>query len=147
MPNPGSIVGQITEELGELGKKVVTETAKVPKDIASRALESLESSPITEESAKAGPWEKFDELKDEEVKRAMARAALAQLAGKPRPKEPPIVERLEQEEREKKEAAAKQAAVAAQMAPIAVPRGRRRGDLYSLSAKASSEKSRNVRQD
>lgn len=157
---PG-IPGQIIGELGELGKKVGGEAAKVPTDIAGKALESLgvtsgkkqQTNPLVKpqgENAPAeekGAWEKIDTETDEKIKRAIAREALAQLARRAQTKEPSVWERRQQEEKEKEENKVKQAAEAVQMAPIAVPKGKRRGDFYGLGAKQSSEKSRNVRQD
>lgn len=157
---PG-IPGQIIGELGELGKKVGSEAAKVPTDIAGKALESLgvasgkkqqTSSAVKSQgestaSEEKGAWEKIDSESDEKIKKAMAREALVQLVRRAKPKQPSVWEKKLQEEKEKVEDQSQQAAAAAQMAPIAVPRGKRRGDLYGLGAKQSSEKSRNIRQD
>ncbi len=157
---PG-IPGQIIGELGELGKKVGGEAAKVPTDIAGKALESLgvasgkkqQAPPVVKPqgesstSEEGGAWEKIDSESDEKIKKAMAREALAQLVRRGKVKQPSVWEKKLQEEKEKAEDQAKEAAAAAQMAPIAVPRGKRRGDLYGLGAKQSSEKSRNIRQD
>lgn len=155
------VPGQIIGELAELGKQVGEETAKVPQDVTGKALESLgvvsskkqQANPVVkpqEENAvveEKGAWEKIDSETNEKVKKAIAREALAQLVSRVRPKEPSVWERNQQEEIEKKENRAKQIAAAAQMAPVAVPKGKRRGDFYGLAAKQSSEKSRNVRQD
>ncbi|MBU1327294.1 hypothetical protein KKB64_03815 [Patescibacteria group bacterium] len=151
MPKSGTIIGQITEELGELGKTVVSEAAKVPSDIAGKALESMGSSSGKKQSQKSsGALGQLEATIDENVKKAIARAALEELAGlrKTKPKEPSVWERIQKEEEEKKELALEKAKAAAYQT---LPQGgskQPKGDLYGVKAKrASAEMSRNVRQD
>lgn len=161
MPKSGTIIGQITEELGELGKTVVGEAAKAPSDIAGKALESMGSSSWKKqghqairctpgESKSLGALGHLETTDDENVKNAIARAALEELAGlrKTKPKEPSVWERIQKEEGEKKELAAQKAKAAAYQK---LPQGgsmRPKGDLYGIKVKrGSAEMSRNVRQD
>ena len=161
MPN---IPGQIISELGEIGKQVGREVAKVPKDIAGQALESLGSSsgkkqgqqaqttpqkPTGEAPAPQGPWQSIDAEKDKKTKEAIARAALEDLTRpKQQQKEPSVWEKIQMEEQKKKEMAAKQAA-SQQATAIPMSKSKRpRGDLYGIKAKkAGSEVGKNVRQD
>ncbi|MBI3956173.1 hypothetical protein HY339_02860 [Candidatus Gottesmanbacteria bacterium] len=136
MVNPGSMIGAFTDELGELGKQIVRETVKVPKDIAGKALESLGASSGQKSQQQTGS------VTD-------ARAALAQLAGiKPKQKEPSVWEKIQAEAREKKELSKQQQQQAATQQLPVVKSKRPRGDLYGLKAKkASGEVGKNVRQD
>lgn len=159
MPNPGSIIGQITEELGELGKQVVTETVKAPKDIAGKALESLgassgktqqgkQTSATPPQGTEKPAVEEFSKTGDESVKREIARRALEELSGKkPQPKELSVWEKIQKEEEEKKELEKKKKEAAAKQALPQQSSKRRRGDLYGIKAKKSSVENRNVRQD
>lgn len=136
MPQPGTILGQITEEFGELGEKIVKETVQAPKDIAGKALESLGTSSGKRQGS-TPPQAK-----------TTARAALEQFAGySPKPKEPSVRERLEMEEKQKKEIEAKKAeAVKKAQLPVMTQKPRK-GNLYGIGIKQSIEKNRNVRQD
>ena len=155
MAQPGSILGQITEEFEQLGKQIVRETVKAPKDIAGKALESLGSSSAkpgqTTASAKSDQEtaiDKFTKESDAAVKKAIARAALEELAGrKPKEKEPSVRERIEMEEKQKKEMLAKQQAQAQKMQLSQSRSKRPRGDLFGVKAKQSSAERKNVRQD
>ncbi len=157
MPNPGSIIGQISEEFGEIGKQVVKETIKAPKDITGKALESLGTSSGKQQGSQAqqqgqksegGALDTFTATKDATAKKTIARAALEELAGhKPKPKEPSVRERIEAEEKQKKELLAKGQAQAADMQLPAMSQKPKRGNLYGIGVKQSLEKSRNVRQD
>lgn len=163
MANPGTIIGSFTDELGELGKQIVRETVKVPKDIAGKALESLGASsgkktqqlptnsgnPADSRNLEDTAVGKFDQTKDQNAKQAIAREALAQLAGvKPKQKEPSVWEKIQAEAEQKKELSKHQQQQASAQALPAVKSKRPRGDLYGLKAKkASSEVGKNVRQD
>ncbi len=152
---------QIIGSFEELGKQVGSEVMKAPADLAGKALESLggksqkgqgvqTSTPaVSGEAVKQStPLDELDKAKDQRTREAIAHTALQYLAGKSqKQKEPSVWERMQEEERKKKEQAAKQAAQAAATAPIATPSKPKRGNLYGISQKASSEKSRNVRQD
>lgn len=151
------IPGQIISELGELGKKVGGEAAKVPKDIAGKAMESLGTgggankmgaamaTPQGGESKGDSMWEKILGEKDKRIKRAIARKALEDLINKPTERrEPSIWERLQMEQEQKKNQMAQQQAGA----PLAMPSSKRaRGDLYGAKAKKTSTENKNVRQD
>jgi len=144
----------------DIGKDVVGETAKLPKDIAGNILETVtgpagskgkkQSPPIVSEEHKESPdgaLGTLDKTKDQKVKKAIARAALAELAQGTKKPEPTVFEKKQREEQEKKEVEKKQKQ---QVATIALPEmssKKRRGDLYGVQGKTSSEKSRNVRQD
>jgi len=153
-----SIPGQIIEELGELGKTVGGEVVKTPKDIAGRAVESLGATSGGKSKAAAvasaganqepGKLAEFAAAGSLETKRAVARAALAELAARPKPKEPAVWERHEQEEERKRQQQTQAAAGAA--AAVLPDTGSKhpKGDLYGIKAKrGAAEMSRNVRQD
>ncbi len=156
-----TVGGQIISELGQLGKKVGGEVAKVPKDIAGKALESLGSSSGKKQTGQASTtpqvtpgekpktaWEQIDVEQNEKVKRQIARRALEELmkGDLKRPKEPSIWERLQMEADQKKKESAAQSAAAAQQ--ISMPSSKRaRGDLYGTKAKQTATENRNVRQD
>lgn len=136
MPKPGTILGSFTDELGDLGKQIVRETVKVPKDIAGKALESLGT------SGGQKPQQKTSTPTD-------ARAALAELAGiKPKQKEPTVWEKAQQEAEQKKELAMQQQKQSNTQQLVPISSKRKRGDLYGMKAKkAGSEVGKNVRQD
>lgn len=160
MPQPGSILGQITEEFEQIGKKVVTEVTKVPKDVAGKALESMgvssgkKSGTTATQNNQAGTsgektaLDTFNETKEQQVKKAIARSALEQIAGvRPKQKEPTVWEKMQMEAEQKKELSANQAKQAqAQALPQATSK-RKRGDLYGTQAKKTSVENKNVRQD
>ncbi len=162
MPQPGTMIGAFTDELGELGKNIVREAVAVPKDIAGKAMESLgvssgkkqqqqtnSGNPKDSRNLEKGPLDPMKAAKDQQAKQAVARAALAQLAGgTQRQKEPTVWERQVQEAEQKKELAKQQQkqASAQQLAPVSSKR--KRGDLYGMKAKKNTtEVGRNVRQD
>ena len=148
------VVKQVIDSFEDIGKDIVRETAQVPKDIIGKAIESLgtssqksQNSQTTQTSQKSeGALAQLDQTKGQKAKQAMAREALAQLAGNKQQKEPTVQERIEREDAAKKEALKKQQAT--QMAPLtAVSSKPKRGNLYGIKQKASSEMSKNVRQD
>lgn len=154
------MIGAFTDEIGELGKQIVRETASVPKDIAGKALESLGASSgqkpkqqtaSTPDAFKKeqGPLDQLQAAKDSQAKQAIARAALAEIAGvTPKKKEPSVWEKIQAEAEQKKELAKQQQqqAAAQQLAPATSKR--RRGDLYGMKAKKNTtEVGKNVRQD
>lgn len=161
MANPGSMIGAFTDELGDLGKQIVRETASVPKDIAGKALESLgvssgqksggagSRSAGQNQQEPKGPLSELNDAKDQKAKQAIARAALAEIAGvTPKKKEPSVWEKIQAEAEQKKELAKQQQqqAAAQQLAPATSKR--RRGDLYGMKAKKNTtEVGKNVRQD
>lgn len=160
MANPGSMIGAFTDELGDLGKQIVRETASVPKDIAGKALESLgvssgqkqkqQTASTPDASRKEqSPLDQLQAAKDSQAKQAIARAALAEIAGvTSKKKEPSVWEKIQAEAEQKKELAKQQLqqAAAQQLAPATSKR--RRGDLYGMKAKKNTtEVGKNVRQD
>ena len=88
----------------------------------------------------------MEETKYRQMKKAIARAALQQLAD-PVKKEPTDFEKKTKEEAEKKEMEKKQKEQAAIQELPKMSTKKRRGDLYGIQGRVSSEKSRNVRQD
>lgn len=156
MAKSGSIIGKITEELGELGKKVVAETAKAPGDIAGQLFEKSSTTrgapqtdqPSTGEPSRQKektPLDQLEETKGQKEKQMVARAALAYLAGQKKPPEPSVHERKQTEEREKKETVKKQAAAAAWQQLPQTGAAPRRGDLRNITKKqAGTETGKNI---
>lgn len=142
MPNP---VRQIIGSFEDIGKDVLKQTAQVPQDIVGKAIENLGTS----SSPKTQPIVKAQDKQDGALvtTKAIARAALEQLAAPPKQKEPTVWEKMQQETEQRKEQQKQQVQQQAQALPQA--KGKRpRGDLYGLKAKrAAAEMSRNVRQD
>lgn len=160
MANTGSIVQQIGESFEQIGKDIVKETVQAPQDIVGKALESLgsgssgkkagqkttQSTPQASNSKDTASASEPGQTNDEEVKRAIARAALAELAGG-KPKEPSEHEKkLQEEEQKKREKEQKKKSASMVLQPMSSKQ--KRGDLYGLKAKKSStEIGKNVRQD
>lgn len=146
--NTKGVPGQIISELGQIVKDVGKQTAKVPGEIAGKALESLGTT--SKKPAGTGvAWEQIGVEKDRKVKQALARKALEELAsGKVmKPREPSIWERLQMEAEEKKNTQhQQQAAAAASQLPQTGSR-RPTGDLYGVKAKKTTAENKNVRQD
>lgn len=155
-----SVTRQIIGSFEDIGKDVLKQTAQVPKDIIGKAIESIgtsgsgkqgQSFGMTQDKqaskSQEGALGQLDQAKDEKTKKAIARSALEQLAGKPKQKEPTVWEKIQAETEQKKEAQNQQAQQKSQQLPTG--KGKRpRGDLYGMKAKkASAEMSRNVRQD
>jgi hypothetical protein len=154
MPNPGSIIGAITEELGETAKQVVKQTVQVPKDVGQTALESLGTPKSGSQSAKAQqkksatPVDEFSAATDPRTRREMARNALAYLAGRQGQNEPTVWEQKQKEEEQKKEAEQKQKEQMKKDMLPAISTKPKRGNLFGVTKKkAGIETSRNVRQD
>ncbi len=153
------IPSQIIGSFEDIGKDILKQTAQVPKDIVGKAIESLGSSskqqgqPVTQSGqdaskTKEGALGQLDAAKDEKAKKAIARSALEQLAGKPKEKEPSVWEKIQMEAEQKKQQQQQKQQAAQQQALPKMQGKRPRGDLYGLKAKrASAEMSRNVRQD
>ena len=165
-----NVARQIIGSFEDIGKDVVREVAKVPADIAGKALESLgaKSGPTGQTSVQPGvgdkgiegvvsggqqkntntPLDKIGQTSDVQVKQVIARAALSQLAGHPQTqKEPSVWEKLQQEDVQKQEAKKQQAKAGMSALPIMSAKPKR-GNLYGMKAKKSpTEIGRNVRQD
>ena len=83
-----------------------------------------------------GPVDQLNAAKDQQAKQAVARAALAQLAGgTQRQKEPTVWEKAQQEAEQKKELAKQQQKQATTQQLPAIQSKRKRGDLYGMKAK------------
>mgnify|MGYP001588067527 FL=1 len=156
------MLGAFTDELGDLGKNIVREAVAVPKDIVGKAMESLgvssgkkpqqqtnSGNPKDSRNLDKGPVDQLNAAKDQQAKQAVARAALAQLAGgTQRQKEPTVWEKAQQEAEQKKELAKQQQKQATTQQLPAIQSKRKRGDLYGMKAKKNTtEVGRNVRQD
>ncbi len=151
---------QIIGSFEDIGRDIVREVVSVPKDIAGKALETLgtasskkgqQGNPLLTGSADAtkpkeeGALGKLTETTDQKAKQAIARQALAQLAGTPA-KEQSIHERQLEEEKKKKEQNDMETKTAnMQLHPVASKP--KRGNLYGIKQKSSSEMTKNVRQD
>lgn len=152
------ILNQIGESFETIAQDVARETTQAPKDMVGTALESVgittgkkgtkqqqTKQPGQPESAATVPA--TGEVSDE-VKRAIARAALEELSGKkPKQKELSVWEKLQQEEEQKKEMEKKRKEQAAKQAIPKTTAKRARGDLYGVKAKKSAAENRNLRQD
>lgn len=152
-----SIPKRIIESFEDIGEVIIQEVKQLPKDIAGKALESLGTASTKKPSASQqqarripqdGASAEIEKTKEEQIKKAIARAALEEIAGvTPQKKEPTVFEKAQIEIDQKKELAKKQM-VAAQMAQLPkMSQKKRRGNLFGIQEKSSLEKSRNVRQD
>jgi len=153
---PNSIIGSFED----IGKSVVSETAKVPKDIAGIALESLgatskgqplqsQQEPTSQKEERLkDSWDDIDTQKNTTIKKTIAREALSALAARRKPQEQSVWERIQKEEEQKKMEKQK-ATVAATSSVLPVIKGKRpAGDLYGLKAKRQgSEIGKNVKSE
>ena len=144
----------------DIGKDVVHEVAKAPTDIAGKILESLtggssvkgqkqvqsdvEDVGIKKSDGALGAMEQTD---DKNVKKSIARAALEQLAGHKEQKPSSVFEAKQKEEQQKKQAEQEEAKKMAFAEMPKMSSKKRRGDLYGIKGKSSTEMSKNVRQD
>lgn len=161
MAKPGGMLGQIGESFEQIGQDIARETVQAPKDIVGKALETLGSAsgkknpkqqqgqqPAGTESP-AGETAAVHGEPSEEVKRAIARAALEEISGKrPAQKEESVWERMKKEEEQKKlmEKQRKEAERKASLPQVATKR--KRGDLYGKQAKKTQvETGGNKRRD
>lgn len=151
------VAKQIIGSFEDIGKDIIREAASVPKDIAGKALESLGSSggqktqkPVQSKISEKGPWEQFDALPDQDVKKKMARNALQALLARlvSKPKEPTVWEKIQQETEQKKQLQQQQQQQQ-QSQQLPKTQGKQpRGNLYGIGAKKlGSEVGKNVRQD
>jgi hypothetical protein len=149
------VIQQMRESFEQIGKDIARETVQAPKDIVGKAMESLgagssskkagqkTTSPVASSPAVA----EHTNADSEDVKQAVARAALAELAGGKKSQEPTEYEKKLQEEEQKKQDK-EQRKKASSMTLQPQSSKRKRGDLYGMKAKKSStEIGRNVRQD
>lgn len=153
--------GGVSGSLFELGESIVQETARLPKDIGQAALESLgthsgnkqdpqtprqDSSGKSPEGQDSG-WIAIDSVKEKQSRRALARAALESLAPHPAKSRLSVwEEKVREEEAKKEEKKHTEKEIRASILPQTGSK-RPKGDLYGISAKAGSEKGKNVRSD
>lgn len=147
----GTVKSPILGSFEDIGKDIVSEAAKVPTEIGGKILESLTGTTgakgqTQQKQKQDGALGKMEETNDQKVKKSIARSALQQLAT-PKQKEPTPYEQQQKEEKEKKEMEKKQQEKVALQELPRMSSKKRRGDLYGIQGKSSSEKSRNVRQD
>lgn len=155
MTHPASVIGAITEELGETAKRVVTQTVQVPKDVGQAALESLggvrasaQGGKTQQQKKTATPVDEFQASVDPRTRREMARNALAYLAGDAKSKEPTVWEQQQKEAEQKKDFAKEQKAVTRRTELRPISTKPKRGNLFGVTKqRAGTETSRNVRQD
>lgn len=126
----------------DIGKDIARETVKAPTDIGEKIVESLTGTT----SAQGQQTQQQQKPEEAKINKSIARAALAQLAT-PKQQEPTPYEQREKEQEQKKEMDKKQKGKIAMQELPKMSTKKRRGDLYGIQGKASSEKSRNVRQD
>lgn len=137
-----NILQQIGESFEDIGKDIVRETVKVPKDILGKVIETG-SNKQKKQQTNQTPKQK----ENEEIKKVVARKALEEIAGiKLKQKEPTIWEKIQEEEKQKNEEKKKKAQTANQALQPAKAK-RARGDLYGMKAKKTSAENKNVRQD
>lgn len=145
----------------DIGRDVAHEVIKAPTDIGEKVLESLVGGSSTKgqkqvtpsgESVRKGQKQDgalgaMEETSDIKVKKAIARAALEQLAGHTEQKPLSVFEEKQREEQEikKQEKEQQKKTAFAEVPKIATKK--RRGDLYGIKGKSSTEMSKNVRQD
>ncbi len=162
---PGGYKPPMIGSFEDIGKDVAHEVTKAPVDIGGKILESLTGSSSSKRQHQGGDgstWEgggavlsnkpdgalgAIEETKDVKVKKAIARAALEQLAGHSEKPAPSIFEEQQKEEQEKKMIQKEQAKNEAFAAVPHMSSKKRRGDLYGIKGKSSMERSKNVRQD
>lgn len=141
------VAKQIIGSFEDIGKDVARETAKIPADVFGKTLESMGTG--SQKSQQGNPVKHAKpETAVPPEKPASPRQWLEELAGKNILREPTVQERLEKQKREKNEKESKQAIAAQKMAPIVTGSSKpKRGNLYGIKQKSSSEMSKNVRQD
>ncbi len=126
----------------DIGKDIAREVMKAPTDIGEKIVESLTGTT----SAQGQQTQQQQKPEEAKINKSIARAALTQLAT-PKQQEPTPYEQREKEDREKKELEKREKERIAMRELPKMSTKKRRGDLYGIQGKASSEKSRNVRQD
>ena len=156
------VAKQIIGSFEDIGKDIARETAKVPTDVVGKALESLGTSSQKGQKGnqavagavgapkknEGGALGQLDQTNDQKLKQTIARAALSQLAGTSKQKEPTVQERLEREKQEKNEKEQQKAAVVQKMAPIATGSSKpKRGNLYGVKQKQRTTEAKGFRQD
>lgn len=140
-----NVAKQIIGSFEDIGRDIARESVKVPGDIVGKALESLGTSSQKTPNTPTSPTPQKPER---EEKKLPPREWLAELAGKNKQREPTVQERFAREKQEKEEKDAKNNVIEQKMAPITTGSSKqKRGNLYGVKQKASSEMSKNVRQD
>lgn len=149
----GTFKPPILGSFEDIGKDVVSEAAKVPADIGGKILESLTGTTGSkgqqsqqQQKQPEGALGKIEQTNDQQIKKSIARAALQQLAT-PKQQEQTPFEQQQKEQEQKKEMEKKQQEKAAMQELPRMSAKKRRGDLYGIKGKSSTEMSKNVRQD
>lgn len=154
-------VRQIIGSFEDIGKDVIREVAKVPKDIGQAAIESLGTksgnsqtgSQATNSIAQGDPGSAMEQISSggtsQQAKQAIARAALQEISGvKPKPKEPGVWDKQQKEAQEKEQLKTLQAQKAAATTLVQPSAHRPKGDLYGIKAnRHGSEVGKNVKSD
>jgi hypothetical protein len=153
---------QIWGSFEDIGKDIVSQTAKLPTDIAAQAMESLgvgqKSGNTTGQKSvfvgqsdatkKPDQWDKIDQIKNSQNRQAIARSALEALVNKNTRREPTVWEKIQEEEKQKKEMQQKQQIVNEKSNLPNISSARPKGDLYGMKAKRNSaEIGKNVKSD
>ena len=157
MAKPGGMIGQMMDSFEQIGQDVARETVQAPKDMVGKALESVGVSTGKKKTQQqtANPAQEAGAQQEvppkgpsEEVKRAIARAALEEISGKrPKQQEESVWERMKKEEEQKK-LMEKQRREAEKKASLPqVSSKRKRGDLYGKKAKKTQVENKSTRQD
>jgi len=150
-----AVIRQIIGSFGDIGQEIVREAAKVPGDIAGKALESMGTSSGKKQGSQKKAktvktpgeetLENATQSRDESVKKAMARHALEELVGIGSPKkEPTVWEKKQAEEKDKKLVSEERKKLIEKQKIPEVQTKKRRGNLYGIGIKTSSEKQKNV---
>lgn len=157
MAKPGGMIGQMMDSFEQIGQDVARETVQAPKDMVGKALESIgvssgkkktqQQTQQTSQEAGTQP-EAPSNGPSEEVKRAIARAALEEISGKrPKQQEESVWERMKKEEEQKKQMEKQRREAEKKASLPQVSSKRKRGDLYGKQAKKTQVENRNQRQD
>lgn len=154
-PIPKPILGAFED----IGENITSSLKQIPKDVGQAAMESIGLGNATKSSntgqtktaaslpAEGSKWQEIDNLKDTNLKKQIARAALAEIGGNnARPKEQSIWEKIMKEEEQKKMAEQQKKPASVQLPSS----GARKVPGMKSAAKNKSpqqESSKNTRQD
>jgi len=150
-----SVVKTIIGSFGDIGQEVISEAVKVPGDLADSAFESMGATAGRKQGNQkqmqlkhtqgVKTLESVMQTPDDAMKKAIARRALEELAGAGHVrKEPTLWEKKQREEEEKKRLQKEQKKLAEDLNIPKIQTKRKRGDLYGIRTKISSEKQKNV---
>lgn len=142
-----TLASQIIGSFEDIGKDVVRETAKLPKDVAGQALESLNTGGGKKQTNK--PLAKTAEQTKTILNQKIAHAVLEELAGvQSKDKPPSVYEKIQAEIEQKKQQTVQQAKTTAWQQLPKTGSKPKQGSLVGVTKqKSGSETSRNVRGD